>query len=329
MKYSSLLNKLTPFLSLLLFIAVVWILKQELGSYNFTDITTDIARISQRNIYLAIVLTFLGYFIISLYDKIALAYLKYSLPVQKILTTAFISYAVCNTTGFALLIGGGIRYYFYGNYRVPRKVITQIIAFSNLNFWLGLLAVGGLTFIFDPLNIPELVHLRFATVRPIGLIFLVIVSVYLYYSWQRKSFKIKGHSFPALKRRGLRMTAFRGQTFIIPSLSISLSQIVISAGDWAIASAVLYILLPSHTNLPYWSFFGIYLLGITAGIISNIPGGLGVFETIILYLLPTQVTASEALGSLLAYRGIYFLLPLFVALAWWVIYEIQKRLFLK
>ena len=311
MKYSSLLNKLTPFLSLLLFIAVVWILKQELGSYNFTDITTDIARISQRNIYLAIVLTFLGYFIISLYDKIALAYLKYSLPVQKILTTAFISYAVCNTTGFALLIGGGIRYYFYGNYRVPRKVITQIIAFSNLNFWLGLLAVGGLTFIFDPLNIPELVHLRFATVRPIGLIFLVIVSVYLYYSWQRKSFKIKG------------------QTFIIPSLSISLSQILISALDWAIASAVLYILLPSHTNLPYWSFFGIYLLGITAGIISNIPGGLGVFETIILYLLPTQVTASEALGSLLAYRGIYFLLPLFVALAWWVIYEIQKRLFLK
>ena len=262
MKYS-LLNRLTPFLSLLLFLAVVWILKQELGSYNFRDITTDIAKIYQRNIYLAIILTFLGYFIISLYDKIALAYLKYSLPVQKILTTAFISYAVCNTTGFALLIGGGIRYYFYGNYRVPRKVITQIIAFSNLNFWIGLLAVGGLTFIFEPLDIPELVHLRFATVRPIGIIFLAIVSIYLYYSWQRKSLKIKG------------------QIFTIPSRSISLSQIVISALDCAIASAVLYVLLPSHTNLPYWSFFGIYLLGITAGIISNIPGVLGVFETII------------------------------------------------
>lgn len=308
MKYSSFLNKLTPFLSLLLFVGVIWVLKQELGSYNFKDITTAISKIPRRNIYFSIVLTFIGYFVISFYDKIALVYLKYSLSTQKVLTTAFISYAVCNTTGLALLIGGGIRYYFYGNYRVPRKIITQIIAFSNLNFWLGLLAVGGLTFIFDPLAIPELVHLRFTTVRPLGAVFLIIVSIYLYFSWQQKSVKIKG------------------QTFTIPSLSISLSQIVISAGDWAIASSVLYLLLPSHTNLPYWSFFGIYLLGITAGILSNIPGGLGVFETIILYLLPTQVTASEALGSLLAYRGIYFLLPLFVALAWWGIYEVKKRL---
>lgn len=308
MKYRTLLPKITPFLSLLLFIGIVWILKQELGHYNFTDITTSISEISQRNIYLAIMLTFIGYFVISLYDKIALAYLKYDLPNQKILSTAFISYAVCNTTSFALLIGGGIRYYFYGNYYVPRKIITQIIAFSNLNFWLGLLAVGGLTFLFDPIAIPKLANLHFATVRPIGAIFSVIVSTYLYFSWQQKGLKI------------------RGKTYTIPPLPISLAQVTISALDWATASAVLYILLSSHTDLSYQSFFGIYLLGITTAIISHIPGGLGVFETIILYLLPTQVKTSDVLGSLLAYRGIYFLLPLAVAFTWWSIYEVKKRL---
>lgn len=57
---------------------------------------------------------------------------------------------------------------------------------------------------------------------------------------------------------------------------------------------------------------------------SNIPGGLGVFETTILYLLPKQVTTSEILGSLLAYRAIYFLLPLFMALSLLGFQEINK-----
>ena len=311
MKYKSLLHRITPLFSLLLLIGIAVIIKKELGQYDFKNIIQSLSQISHSNIYLAIGLTLTGYSVISFYDKIALAYLQYPLPIQKIITTAFVSYAVCNTTSFALIVGGGIRYYFYRSYAVPHKTIAQILAFSNLTFWIGLLAVGGLTFLIEPLAIPKLLHLHFATVRPIGAIFLVIVSIYLYFSWQQKSLKIKG------------------QTVTIPSLSISTAQIAISAGDWAIASAVLYVLLPSHANLSYWSFLGIYLLGITAAIISHIPGGLGVFETIVIYLLPKQITTTDALGSLLAYRGIYYLLPLAIALFYWLIYEIKKRLLLQ
>lgn len=306
-KYSFLLDKLLPIFSLFFFICVIIILKQELSHYKFSDIIKSLSTIPKYKVYLAIILTFLGYLVITIYEKIALIYLKYPLKNSYIVKTAFISYAICNTTSFTLLVGGGIRYYFYGYYSVPKKIITQIIAFSNLNFWLGLFAVGGATFICEPLAVPELIHLRFLTVRPIGIIFLIILSVYLYVSWQQISFKIKD------------------KTFIIPNLFTSLTQILISTLDWAIAGFVLYILLPNHTNLSYLSFFGIYLLGISAAIISHIPGGLGVFETIILYLLPKQIAASDVLSSLLAYRGIYFFLPLLIALIWLIIDKIQRK----
>jgi hypothetical protein len=62
-----------------------------------------------------------------------------------------------------------------------------------------------------------------------------------------------------------------------------------------------------------------------AGVVSNVPGGLGVFETIILLILSSKVSAAAILGSMLAYRGIYYFLPLLVASGLLGIYEIRFR----
>jgi uncharacterized membrane protein YbhN (UPF0104 family) len=92
-----------------------------------------------------------------------------------------------------------------------------------------------------------------------------------------------------------------------------------------LAAGVLYCLLPSHASLSYPGFFGVFVLALTAGIVSTVPGGLGVFETIILLLRPTSVSAPEMMGALLAYRGIYYFLPLLVAVVLWIAYEFQRR----
>lgn len=308
MKFKAILPKIFPILSLLFLIGIFSIFKQEIAEFDFLEIVNSLSRIANQQINLAILLTCVGYFVIAHYDKIAFVSEDYSLKNSKILTTTFISYAICNNIGFTLLIGGAIRYYFYNYYHVPKNIIIKAIAFSNLNFWLGLFAVGGITFIINPIEMPDLLQSNCATVRPLGIIFLSLIIIYLYFSWQQQSLTI------------------RGQTFLFPSLSISLAQILISSLDWAIASAVLYILLPYNLNLSYGSFFGIYLLGVTAKIISNIPGGLGVFETIIIYFIPQQVTTNDALGSLLAYRGIYFLLPLFTSLILLALYTLRKKM---
>ena len=54
------------------------------------------------------------------------------------------------------------------------------------------------------------------------------------------------------------------------------------------------------------------IAGGTAGIVSHVPGGVGVFETVVVIAVP-QIPADAMLGSLLAYRAIFYLAPLGVA----------------
>jgi uncharacterized membrane protein YbhN (UPF0104 family) len=92
-----------------------------------------------------------------------------------------------------------------------------------------------------------------------------------------------------------------------------------------LAGAVLYVLLPVPKNLSYFGFFGIYLLGQLAGIISNVPGGLGVFETILILLLAPVISTDKLLGVFLAYRGIYYFLPLAISMLMLGGYELKQR----
>jgi uncharacterized membrane protein YbhN (UPF0104 family) len=114
---------------------------------------------------------------------------------------------------------------------------------------------------------------------------------------------------------------------VLPHLPINLSlmQIFVTSIDWAIAGGVLYVLLPSGPSLSFPAFFGVYLLAQLAGVVSHVPGGLGIFETIILLLLEPSIPAVNLLGALLAYRGIYYFLPLAVALALLGSYEVKQR----
>lgn len=169
-------------------------------------------------------------------------------------------------------------------------------------------AVAGLLFLINPLKISTQIHLPFSTVRPIGVIFLLLVAIYLIGSIFIKQ--------PLI---------IRGQEFRFPSFKISLVQMAISSFDWILAAAVLYALLPSNISLSYLDFLGIYLLAMFAGVVGNVPGGLGVFETIILLILSSKVSAAAILGSMLAYRGVYYFLPLLVAAGLLGLYEIRFR----
>ena len=94
-----------------------------------------------------------------------------------------------------------------------------------------------------------------------------------------------------------------------------MAQVATSCLDWIIAAAVLYILLPDSLPLTFGRFLGIFLLAQIAGVASNVPGGIGIFEAIILVFLAPFFSASAILGALVAFRVIYYLLPLLVAIA--------------
>jgi phosphatidylglycerol lysyltransferase len=114
----------------------------------------------------------------------------------------------------------------------------------------------------------------------------------------------------AIRRKPIRI---RQWEFPVPPLSLTVGQVVVTCVDLTLAGSVLYVLLPASLGLSFPAVMGIYVLAVIIGLASQVPGGLGVFETAFVHLLPADVPASAVVGSLLAFRGVYFLLPLAVA----------------
>lgn len=297
---------LTSLFGLILMAASIWAISHELRQYNYRDVVNAVSAIPKSRLSWSIWLTAFGYLVMIGYDILGFNYVGLSLSWNKIAFVNFISSVFSNTIGFALLTGTAIRYRFYTNWGVPGIAIAQIIAFANFTFWLGMFAVAGLMFVFDPLQIPPQLHLPFATVRPVGIIFLLLVAAYLIASLVLKQPLVVGNN-----------------EFRFPNFQISLAQIAISSFDWLLAAAVLYAVLPANMTLSFLDFLGIYLLAMFAGVVSNVPGGLGVFETVILLILSSKVSAPAILASMLAYRAIYYFLPMLVAASLLGWYELR------
>ena len=187
--------------------------------------------------------------------------------------------------------------------------IATVVAFTGVTFWFGVLFLGGVVFVWEPLPLPPALRLPFFhSLHPLGVIFLILVAGYLLFSAIRTTpLKIKDWEVP------------------LPPVRLAVAQVVLSSLDWALAAGVLYVLLPTTDNLSYPLFLGIYILAQMAGVSSQIPGGLGVFETIIVLLLSPQLPAPAILGSLVVYRGVYYLLPLGIATVLLAIHELSHK----
>ena len=116
----------------------------------------------------------------------------------------------------------------------------------------------------------------------------------------------------------------RGWALRPPGPKIAIVQIVLSVIDLSLSSAVLWWLLPPDAHISFIAFVGAYAVAVIAGIISHVPGGIGVFETVILYTLP-GVPKDALLGSLLAYRVVYYLVPLFFATLLFLTKEVSAQ----
>ena len=295
-----------PTVGILLLIFSICILQKELDRYSLNDILVSLGQIGDRQLVYALGFALISYLVISSYDLIAFHQLNHYLDKKRILFTTFITYAVSNTTGFTLLIGGGIRYRFYSLWGVPPRIVAKIIALGNITFWLGLSTLGGITFLVNPLQLPS-IPIQTMAMQYLGIVALIIVGTYLYFCWQRKSIKI------------------RGKIIRFPKATTSLAQIAVFALDWALAAAVLYSLIPNYPDKSYLQFFSIYLIAMSVSIMSNIPGGIGVFETVIIFLLPENIFKPDILSSLLVYRSMRFLFPLAIALILICCFELRQR----
>ncbi|MNT12523.1 Inner membrane protein YbhN [compost metagenome] len=89
-------------------------------------------------------------------------------------------------------------------------------------------------------------------------------------------------------------------------------------------AAILFSLL--HTHAGYFTVLGVLLASGLAGVVVRIPGGLGVIETVFLTMLGGQVPHGLLLAALIAYRAMYYLIPLMIgAIGYFVLEAHGKR----
>ena len=288
------LHNITPWLSVILFGTAAVIIHHKLRLYHYHDIAAELRNMPARYVLAAIALTFLDYFILTGYDTLALFYIGHRLPYRKIAVASFVGYVFSHNA--TILGGSAARYRIYSGLGLSAGQVARLILFCSITFWLGFLALGGFTFVLHPQAIEHGTHLPFKTTWPIGVIFLILLATYLIVTAVRK-----------------KSVTIRGWDLAIPSPGLSLCQIALASIDWAVAGSVLYVLLSNIIQMDYPEFIEIFLLAQITGLVSSVPGGLGVFEGVMLLLLSEVAPASSLIGSLLLYRVIYYLLPLGLA----------------
>jgi phosphatidylglycerol lysyltransferase len=292
----SVIKRIGPFLGVGLFALAAIVLYRQLQAYRLHDILAWVHGMPASQIWTAVLLTICSYLVMTGYDLLALRYIRHPLALGKTALASFLGYAFSNNVGFSMIAGASVRYRLYSAWGLSAVEVTQVVLFCTTSLWLGFLVLSGAVFVTVPLALPQTLHWPVDTVRPLGAFLSATAALYF--------------AATVMVKKALILKQWR---FSLPSWRLSGAQIMIASADWLVAGAVLYTLLPQNAALDFGHFLEIYLLAQLAGLISQVPGGLGVFESAFLLLIPEQMAAPQMLGALIVYRGIYYLLPLMTA----------------
>ena len=117
----------------------------------------------------------------------------------------------------------------------------------------------------------------------------------------------------------------KGIAFEMPSFKMALAQVFIGGADILLASLVLYFSLIPFVDIPFDVFIGVFLIAQVLGVFSQVPGGLGVFEGLFMFIIPGEHNQAMLFGALIAYRIIYYLLPLVFSAIMLIVYELAPK----
>lgn len=300
---------LGPILALLLFGVALWVLHHFLEHYHYRQLVEEIRAIPAWKLAIAALLAVADYSVLTLYDMLACHYIRAKIPYSRISIVSFIGYAFSNNVGLANLAGGSIRYRFYSAWGLSPLDIAKIIGFIAITFWLGFLAMIGACFVWEPGALPATLKIPMPPLHLVGAIALLIVALYAI--------------AVIVRRKPIRI---RSWEFSLPSWRLLPLQLAIAVTDWTLVSWILYVLLPEGIQISFVHYLQVFLLSHLVGLLSHVPGELGVFETVMMVNLSDRISSVSLFGALILFRAIYYLLPLILGLIVLTIHEaIQQR----
>lgn len=304
-KTKRLFKKIVSYSGIFFFALAAFMLWWQLREYNLIDIVRALLAIPWFNLILACLACFAGYIALSLYDFLALRYVGGHVSWWKWMLAGMLGFAISNNAGHAVVSGGAIRYRLYTRWRISGGDIVKMLTFSGFTFFLGCSAILILGYFLVP---SALLDRSVGASIGLNTLFIICSAAVLAYFAATIFFQKKNIKIGNLK-------------FQVPTTKMAVFQMLLGAADSVLAGLVLYCCLLPFVQIPFGTYIGLFVIAQTTGVFSQVPGGIGVFESIFLLALPESIDKADIFGALLAYRIIYYVLPLIGAGGLFFIYE--------
>jgi uncharacterized membrane protein YbhN (UPF0104 family) len=290
------LRALPPLLGVLLLLGAVYVVQKEFRHLRLDDIEAAMQRIPHRSLAIAFGITIAAYLVLTMYDLLGSIYAEHRLPYRRIAFASFCAYALSHNLGFSALSGGAVRFRLYAGWGYSPLQIGKLVAFGSLTFTLGGLVIGGAALLFEPRALPFIgTHLPLWLLHGTGVVLWSLVAVYFVLSARQGCTMVFGHRLQ------------------LPRLPMAVLQVIVATTDVSVTSSIFYALLPHHDHLSYLRFLAIYVMSYSAGLLASLPGGIGVFDTVILLGLAQYMPAARGVVGILIFRLYYYIIPLFLA----------------
>jgi phosphatidylglycerol lysyltransferase len=314
-KAKRLFKRLISYAGLFFFAVAAVMLWWQLRNYSIYDIAHTMLNIPFMNLVMACCACLAGYFALSLYDFLALNYVGEAKKVVwwKWMLAGMLGFAISNNAGHAVVSGGAIRYRLYTRWRIRGGDIVKMLTISGITYTLGCAAIFIIGYFLIPAEFFEQstgANIGFTAIF-IGCIAAIVAYFAATVIFHKKTIKIGKLNFD------------------VPTTKMAALQMLLGVVDGLLAGLVLYSCLRPFWDIPFGTYIGFFIIAQNTGVFSQVPGGIGVFESIFLIALPDNVDKAAVFGALLAYRIIYYVLPLIGIGGLFFIYERWLRVHIK
>ena len=236
------------------------------------------------------------------FDLLGRWHTRHRLPVWRTWAIAVTSYAFNLNLG-SLVGGVALRARLYARAGLDEATVAQVVGISLATNWLGYGLLAGGLFAAGAISPPSQTHLTGEAFRALGfaMILLAVGYVAACAIWQGREWR--------LRKKKVRLPAAR----------LAVLQLAMSALNWALMGSAMYLLLGG--KVPYGTVLSVLMAASIVGVVTPIPAGLGVLEAVYLALLSGTVRGGVLMGAVLAYRALYYLVPLAGGLVMYVLLE--------
>ena len=290
------LRHLPALIGVMLLFGAIYVVQREFRHLKLADIKASLAAIPRSALLISFAWTVLSYGVLTFYDRLGTIYAGHKVRYRRVAFASFCAYALSHNLGFAAVSGAAVRYRLYSHWGLTPVQIAKVVAFCSLTFGLGGMVLGGCILFFEPMSVPFFNQfLPLWAFYAIGVAMWLVVAAYVVISKVAGTIRVRGHEFN------------------LPNWKMAILQVTLASVDVAITAAIFYALLPETPGLTYLRFLACYLASYSAGLLANLPGGIGVFDTAMLLGMEPYMPAPVVLGAILVFRLYYYVIPLFLA----------------